>query len=763
MRGNNFILIKICFVTGIAFLVFLMTGCSVRKFIPEEELLYTGADLKLHWEETPEDKKQKREELEGVLYPRPNSKILGMKPGLYFYYRAQKDPNFIYRFLNRKWGQEPVYLSDVDTEGVGELLINRLENRGFFFSEMDTEIHKNEKKKRASVVYEAEIPKPYTLETYQLNSDSLQIHREMKALLNSSLLEKGSRFDLQTMKAERIRLDLMLKDEGYYNFNSEFLLFEADTNQYPDKKYDLYLRLKDKVPEKSLIPYRIKKVNVYSNYQIGQDSLEQEVIRFNGKTYIHKEEYFKPRRLDPFILIEENDYYNPSISSVTSMRLGSTGAYKFVNIRYDVIDSLSSVDSTGWLDANIFLSPLNLRAIRLQLQAVTKSNSFTGPTLAMTYSNRNLFGGGEVFNFTTSAGYETQIRRHDQKGLNSVLLELNGNLIFPRVLFPSRLMNWFKYTIPKTKVNLGGKYVSRTRLFTMGTVQSSYGYTWDANKYVTHELTPMSVTYLNLLKSTSEFENILEQNPFLRSSFDQKFIAGLNYSYTYNGMVDHPKKHQIYWNSNLDVAGNLIGFLVGKQMDDPQTFLGMEFAQYAKIDADLRYHINLKKGQKLASRIYAGLGWAYGNSEVMPYSKQFYAGGPYSVRAFHTRGLGPGAYSGKRNDGSTYFDQTGNVRLEANVEYRFPIFSYLKGAVFTDAGNVWVTKENPNTPGGKFNENFTQELGVGIGAGLRVEIQGFVIRLDLAVPIHDPRRAEGDRWVYDFRKPVINLAVGYPF
>src|SRR5690625_2276154 len=147
----------------------------------------------------------------------------------------------------------------------------------------------------------------------------------------------------------------------------------------------------------------------------------------------------------------------------------------------------------------------------------------------------------------------------------------------------------------------------------------------------------------------------------------------------------------------------------------------------------------------------------------MPYSKQFYSGGPYSVRAFHTRGLGPGSYSGTRDGENTYFDQTGNIRLEANVEYRFPIFQYLKGAVFADAGNVWVTRDNPNTPGGRIKENFYKEIGIGAGAGLRVEIQGFVIRLDLASPVHDPRRQEDDRRILDFKKPVINLAVGYPF
>ncbi len=194
----------------------------------------------------------------------------------------------------------------------------------------------------------------------------------------------------------------------------------------------------------------------------------------------------------------------------------------------------------------------------------------------------------------------------------------------------------------------------------------------------------------------------------------------------------------------------------------PQTFLNLEYAQYAKADIDLRYHLKTGSDSKIATRLFAGYGLPYGNSDVLPFTKQYFAGGPYSVRAFNTRSLGPGTYTPPDEEGA-FFDQAGNIRLEANLEYRFPLFPYLYGAVFADAGNVWNTGENSTLVGGEFSKDFMNELGIGTGFGLRVDIQSFVIRVDLAAPLHDPSLREGERWEFDYANPVLNFAIGYPF
>ncbi|MDT0647603.1 BamA/TamA family outer membrane protein [Zunongwangia sp. F260] len=742
-------------------------------------MLYTGAELELDTTSQIDDLPEVKSELQEVLLPSPNSEFLGMRPGLYFYYKAQREkPGFINKFLNKKIGEEPVYLSDVETVNTQDLILNRLENRGFFYSTVGSQVNEDEESKEASVLYRAELSQPYLLENYRLDNDSLIVYKEIQDYLPESPVEDGMRFDLPVMKLERERIDNYLKGKGYYNFNPGFLIFEADTNQYDNKKFDLFLKLKKDVPPKAIIPYRIAEVNVYPNYTVGNDSLQLDTVHFENKNYIRDEEFFKPKRLDPYILIDEGDFYSPDVSGNTSRRLGSIGAYKFVNISYDEIDS-TATDSLGLLEANIYLSPLNKRSIRAEIQAVTKSNNFAGPTLAVTYSNRNLFKGGEILSVTGKVGYETQIAGGDNAGLSTLQLGLNTDLIFPRLLFPISIDdNWFDYSIPKTKIGLSFDYMNRTNLFTLGSVLASFGYLWDANRYITHELTPISIAYTKLTDTSPEFDQILEDNPFLQSSFEQQFIAGITYSFTYNGMVDTNKTHQFFINNTWDIAGNTLNLLSGSstEEEEPKALFGQEFAQYVKSDIDLRYHFNFGEEQKIATRLFAGYGYAYGNSEVLPFIKQYYSGGPYSIRAFRTRSLGPGSYSANEDDGISFFDRTGNLRLEGNIEYRFPVFQFLKGAVFADAGNVWNTQINSLEEGeertefqqeyvesGEFESDFISELGIGVGVGLRVDIQSFVIRFDLAAPMHDPALPEGERWIYDFGSPVFNFAIGYPF
>ena len=741
-----------------------LCACSINKYIPENENLYTGASLNISSDSIIKNESALKDELEAVIIPEPNKSFLGMRPGLFFYYKNQKEnPGFINRWLYKKLGEKPVFQSDVETYEVEKLLLNRLENRGFFYSSASSKFE--EKDKKASVSYQVKVPNPYRMASYQVDSLPHPLNQEIREIVKKTALKKDMRFDLSAMKFERERINFNLKDKGYYNFDDQFIIFEADTNRYTNKRFDLFLGLKKEVPKKSIVPYKINKVNIYTNYEIA-DSIKTETIRYNEKNFIQKEVVFKPKYLDPFITLEEGQYYNPEISKNTARRLSTIGAYKYVNIQYKEMDSLAN-DSLGILEANIYLSPLNKRAIRAELQLLTKSNNFTGPALALTYSNRNVFGGGETMNISTKVGYETQLGGVDATGRSSIELGLKNELIFPRVLFPVKINeDFFEYAIPKTKMSLGVDYLKRTNLYALISGSALFGYIWDANRFITHEINPISTNYTELLNTTPEFEQILDENPFLRRSFEQQFISGLTYSFTYNGMVDAQRKNQFYFNGTLDVAGNAISiFGKEKNPDTPKTFLGLAYAQYAKADMDLHYHYQIKNEHMIAARIFAGYGFAYGNSNVVPFVKQYFSGGPYSVRAFRIRGLGPGTYN--EEDSATtgnFFDKTGNIRLEANVEYRFPIWSFFKGAIFADAGNIWNSKGNPAFEDkDKFTSNFINELGMGAGLGLRVDIQSFVIRFDLAAPFHDPSLPKGERFKFDLKSPILNFGIGYPF
>lgn len=754
---------KLYLASAIVVFAGIMQSCSIKKYIPEGELLYTGAKLEIKSDSIIAREGLLKDELEKTFRPTPNKKLLGSYVGLYYFYKNQQEkPGFINKWLYKKIGQKPVYKSDVRPLEVEELLVNRLENRGFFYSEASSLFQDNEEKKTSSVEYAVRVPKPYNMVRYQLDSMSQPLHSGVQRSVSKTKFQSGMRFDLTNLKIERERIDADLKKEGYYNFNSSFLIFEADTNQYDRKRYDLFLTLKNEVPKKSVVPYTVSKINVYPDYHIENEHFN--ATRFNEKNYIQEEVVFKPKYLDKYITLEEGQFYNPQTSKNTARRLSTIGAYKFVNIQYKEVDSLLS-DSLGYLEANIFLSPLNKRAVRAEIQAVSKSNNFAGPHLVLSYSNRNLFKGGEVLNVSGNFGYEFQAGgKSGSSGRNSVDIGVKTELIFPRVLFPIKINDdFFQYDIPKTKMGIGVNYLSRTQLYTLLGATAQFGYLWQANKYMTHEIIPVSINYTKLSNTTEEFEMILDENPFLKRSFDQKFISGLNYSFTYNGMVDTQKTHQFYINTTLDVAGNSIS-IFGKENDQGnKSFLGLEYAQYAKADVDLRYHFNLGKEQVIATRIFGGYGMPYGNSDVMPFIKQYYAGGPYSIRAFRTRSLGPGTYN-DANDEGNFFDKTANIRLEANVEYRFPIYSFLKGAVFADAGNIWNSKPNEIFGGDdKFTSSFVKELGMGVGVGLRVDVQGFVVRFDFATPFHDPSQEAGRRYDFDVKQTIFNFAIGYPF
>lgn len=774
MKNNNY-----TYKTVFSLVFLLIYSCGIEKYIPEGEQLYTGAELELETVSDLKDIKEVKTELFNLIEPSPNATFLGMKPALFFHYKAQREkPGFFYKFLNKSFGEEPVYFSEVNTERVEELILNRLDNNGFFYSRSDSETTIDGK--FASVNYSASLPEAYVLENYNLESDSLPIYKEIEKMLPETALVKGDRFDLDLLKAERARLNNGLKRRGYYNSQEDLLIFEADTNQYKNKKFDLFLRLKKDVPARASIPYTIDSITVYPNYSIEGDTLpliKNNVTQVDSIDFVQNELYFKPELLKSYLLFNEGDLYDASISKQTSNRLSALGSYKYVNIQYTELDTTATDGDGGSLAANIYLAPLTKRSIRAELQAITKSNGFTGPGILLTHSNRNVFNGGETFSVSANFSYESQLSSGNNSSLSSIAGGISADLIIPRSIpfSPSR----FKYAVPKTKISLGLDFLQRSQLFTLNSVNGSFGYTWKENQYVYHQLDPISINYSRLTNVTDEFQTILDDNPFLSLSFEQQFIAGLLYNFTYDEVSNINKEYPVYFATNFDLAGNMLNLVSGSS----KTIFGSEYAQYAKIDVDFRFYMRWQKERILVSRIYAGWGLPYGNSQTLPFVKQFYSGGPYSVRAFNIRSLGPGNFNAQTENATTdYFDQSGNLKLEANVEYRFPLFSYLKGAFFIDAGNVWLTgnysdiEDDQLTSSfsqtlftdGKFEKDWLKEVAAGVGFGLRLDIQNFVIRLDLASPLRVPYLPENNRWNVPFfgnidNNMTLNFAIGYPF
>jgi len=291
-------------------------------------------------------------------------------------------------------------------------------------------------------------------------------------------------------------------------------------------------------------------------------------------------------------------------------------------------------------------------------------------------------------------------------------------------------------------------------------------------------LNPIDVSYTTVGNKSAAFNKLVKGNPFLEKSYEEKFIAGGNYSFTYNEQVVPGKKVQYYFHLISELTGNVFSLakIIGGEKissDNPATIAGSIYSQYAKLSVDGRFYYNFPDKNKLAIRFFAGVAKTYGNSSVLPYSKQFFSGGPNSIRAFHINSVGPGTY--EQDTAKIGFLQLGgDVKLEMNTEYRFGIMRYLKGAVFVDAGNVWLLKANPENIGTPFMfSKFLNEIAVGAGVGLRVDVSFFILRFDLAMPLSKPWLEENHRWVGNqinfgsstWRKEnfILNVAIGYPF
>ncbi len=747
-------------------MLFMHCACSIKKHIPENESLFRGGKVNVIDTVKVENKASLEKNLNTLFYPKPNKRILGFYYGLYFHFKAEQKekPGFITRFLNKKLGEKPVYFSNVNVEETENLIENRLQNNGFFHSNISSKIQKDSASKTVKTDYQVVIGKSYRLRDYSVEVDSVEqldsfpIYQEIRNSLTRTILTKGSRYNLNAFKAEQKRIDQHLKNRGYYHFNSTFILFQADTNLNENHQFNLYLKLKNGVPQKSKVPYVLDKVNIYANITEDSANIKEEIVMIDSIAFIQNELFFKPKRLRPFVLLEPGQLYSPIRSKYTSQRISNIGTYKFVNIKYEEINPVGEDSlSLRHLNATVTLSPMTKRSIRAELQGVTKSNNFTGPNLGVTFLNRNIFKGGESFSATGKIGYEKQFG-NKTSGSSSLLLGMNVSLLYPRLLFPGKLDKYFRYSIPKSKITVGADYYRRSKLYSLNSYSASLGYTWNANQYVTHHLNPMDINYVQLGNRFPIFDSILESNPFLKRSFEQQFIAGLTYTFIYSEMNNKQKKGQFNIRFNFDIAGNTLHLFGKKQgADSTKTVLNLSYAQYVKFDLDFAYHYNLdNSGNVLVGRLFGGIGIPYGNSKTLPFIKQYYSGGSYSVRAFQIRGLGPGIYS-PEDKSNLYLDRSGDIRLEANFEYRFPIISVLKGALFADAGNIWNIDER--VAGGKFTSEFTKQIGVGAGFGLRVDVQGFVIRFDLAAPIKRPATT----WEFEYKNPVFNFAIGYPF
>ena len=755
----------------ILFLALFATSCSNTRYLPEGELLYTGAKVKIEGNETSnKENKALKTALKNIVRPKPNSSILGLRPKLYVYNivgTPKKEKGLRY-WLKTKVGEPPVLYSKVDLEYNKSVLQNFVENNGYFNAHTSADSTRNGKK--ATAEYSVKPRKQYKIREVKFPTDSSVISTAVRKTSKRSLLKKDQAYSLDVIKEERIRIDTRLKEKGFYYFNPDYLKVQVDST-VANHQVDLIVKVKNEAPKLAETPYKINKIIVYPNFSIGSDSLSIEsdsVVKYNDFTIIDQENLFKPRIFDRALYFKKGDLYNRTNHNLSLNRLVNLGTFKFVKNQFKTSDTLGN-----YLDAYYYLTPLPKKSLRLEVLAKTNSANYTGTELNLNWSNRNTFRGAELLTISAFGGVEVQVSGQNN-GFNVYRFGTEANLVWPRFISPFKLKSSSGF-VPKTKATIGYEFQNRTKLYSLQTFKGSFGYLWKANERIEHLLNVTEITYASPQNVTALYQEQIAANPSLGKVIEKQLIFGPTYSFTYTNTLEKRRKNTFYYKGTIDLAGNIAGLATGanaKKGDTIKVF-GVPFSQFIKIENEFRHYLKLSQDSQLASRIIIGAGFAYGNSREMPFIKQFFIGGTNSLRAFRARSIGPGSYDGSATASSFLADQSGDLKLEFNTEYRAKIYGLVKGALFLDAGNIWLMNNNPEKPGAQFSKKFLNELAVGAGAGLRFDFSFLILRTDFAFPIRKPYLPDGQRWVLDqinfgngsWRKEnlVFNLAIGYPF
>lgn len=756
----------------LSFLISLLalSACNVTKNLPDGEQLYTGAELNIERDGAIPQRQELYAKLNDKVIPQPNKKFLGLAYTRLWFRQNIREPKKkkgLRNWLKNKIGKAPVLYSSVNPNQVVLFLKKQLQDRGHFHPKIDFEEIK--KGRKVSLVYNLSIQQPYRIRKVIPPTPKQPIDSLIHVFYKQEKLKKeaGNTYSLDYWDQKRDELSTFIRNQGYYNFTKRYIYFYVDT-ALKSREVDLHLRSTTAKDSTVFNQYYIRDITVNAAYRLeGNKALEAE--NYNGIDYFQDIEYVKPKALAPFITIKEGDVYSQKNHSYTLNQLLDLNIFKFVNIQYSKV----SGDS---LDVKILLTPTQYQDVEVNLEASTTNTNFLGTNVQVRYLNRHLFKRAHQLELLFNVGTEIQFGGTKS---NTNILDINGQISYylPKLLGFAGWQKRRQIRNPKTRFSFTNNYEKWFELYALNSAEFSFAYDWVGNNNWRQSLSPFTFTRVNLLQSDTELDDLLNSNPILRSSFEEVMIFSQKYSFQFDTKdPDRPLKEYWWVNTKLETAGNfLYGIFSGvKSAEKPYTLLNVPFSQYALIDFDARHYWIINEKNVFVTRFNGGLGVSYGNSNSMPYVKQFYLGGPSTLRAFRFRGIGPGTYINDTDDFVNSIDQAGDVKLLLNLEYRFTIYRYLKAALFADIGNIWLLREDVDRPGGTFYFNeFYRQLAIGSGLGIRLDFDIFVIRLDVGVPLRKPYLDPGKEWINNFTESswrdwrknnlVWNIAIGYPF
>jgi len=751
------------------FFAVLLAACSNSRHLPGGESLFRGS--KVHITDHEVEKKKGRKSLENDLAegvrPRTNSKTLGVRLKLSIYNLAgdTRKKKGLKHWLRDKVGEPPVLASSVNLNYNKGLMVNYLQNRGYFDATVTAKIDTNKKKKAKAVFHVATGPE-YKINKVYFERDSSEISKKIDSEFTKTLLTPGAPYNLELIKGERSRIDAELKELGYFFFKPDYLLDIVDSS-IGDHKVNMYLKLKKKeMPEEVFKACFTNNIYIYTDYKLqgqSEDTAKANEVIVDNYNIIDNNKAFNPKIFTNAIIVEKGDEYSLDDQNTTLRRLVNMGVFKFVKTRYQTTgDSL--------LDVYYYLSPRPKRSLQFEIGPLTQNDDRAGVEGSTSWKDRNMFKGAEELLVKVTGGFEEQFTGV-VKEPNIYNFGAETDLSFPRFVVPFMDIQTSSQFLPRSIIKLKYNFESESNLLRINSYTASYGYDWKSGPHVEHQFYPFNFTYVK----TDTLGNAQDLNLLYGNLIFNGIIIGPTYEFTYNSQTGIPKKNAYFFDGLIDLSGNILGLAENANYEkNPQTLLGATYAQYIKLQPDFRYYHHFSNATWIASRLMAGIGIPYGNSEELPNIKQFWAGGNSDLRGFPSRLVGPGTFDALSSTNSTkYIETLGDIKLEFNAEIRQRIYKFVNCAFFYDMGNIWLYNSNPNLPGGVFTSNFYQQLAADVGFGLRFDFKILILRLDLGMPVLEPWLPNNEKWVFnkiDFSSGswrtnnlIFNIGIGYPF
>jgi len=758
-----------------------LSSCNVFKTIPEGQHLLNKNIIKT-------DRSELNENVNAILKQKPNRKILGLfrfHLGVYNLATLGKETKF------KKWvktaiGEEPVLLDTGLTHKSREQIEILFQNNGYFNASVtDSTVYK---RKKAKVYYKIKSGEPYKIRNIQYNIADSNIQKIILNDQTTSLISSGKVFSNNLLQSELTRITTKLRNLGYYNFNSQYIYFDIDSS-LRSNQVDLWMiisnpqvKANDSVSTIDLGLHEksyIKEVIV----EVDFDPIQNVMVADKDTTYTSnlifiskgKLQYtHSAKHLAEHIFIKKDSIFSQENFDLTYRRLSDLGIFRFVNIRTEILVKSES-DSLNPLRCFILLSPQARQEFKAEVEGTNSGGNF-GIAGNLVYKNKNIFKGAETLTMKIKGGLEIQQNFGDTTYESTRQLALFNayeigpelSLTFPRGLWPFNNKHQEKVDNPTTSISAGFNTQNRPEYYRQ-LVNLSYYYTIKTTLYNRFYFYPAEINYLNVKLDPIFLLQLQKlQDPTIILGYSNQFIADGRISYLFNNQDLNKRSKYFFFRVNLEFAGNSIYLskrIGGESInrDSPSELFNVKFAQYLRPDFDFIFYKPLNQSNALAVfRLATGFGLAYGNSIKLPFEKSFYAGGPNDIRAWRTRNLGPGS-----NIKEDYFERFGDFKITSNLEYRFDIYRKFKGALFIDAGNIWIWKSyNSNNDGVFYLNKFVDQMAIGSGVGIRFDFTFFVLRLDGAIQVKDPTQPIGDRWVLkskNLNDITYNFGIGYPF